>query len=159
MKITDYWSTPDFVIEAISEALNLPIALDACATPENRRCFSYLSEEEDALSVGWTPTQNGYVFCNPPYSQLRHWVERCAEQAEQQQVVVVGLVPCDTSTQWFHRWVMNAASLMFIPDRRIAFIHPETKKPIAGNPKGSLIPVWTPWQTGRTQIVPLYLGE
>lgn len=158
LKPSDYWSTPMSVIDAVRTTLNLPIALDACATRENRRCYEYISEEEDAFSVGWVPELRGFVFCNPPYSQLADWVERCAEQAVDQGQIVVGLVPCDTSTRWFHRWVMDTASILLVPNKRIAFINPETNKPISGNPKGSLLPVWTPWNLGRTQVVELDLG-
>jgi phage N-6-adenine-methyltransferase len=46
--------------------------LDVAAAKHNAKCAEYITREQDGLSQVWT----GRVWCNPPYSNIRAWVEK-----------------------------------------------------------------------------------
>jgi phage N-6-adenine-methyltransferase len=46
--------------------------LDVAAAPHNAKCDTYFTREDDGLTRPWT----GRVWCNPPYSDIRSWVEK-----------------------------------------------------------------------------------
>lgn len=46
--------------------------LDVAASSHNAKCERYYSIETDGLAQRWS----GRVWCNPPYSDLRAWVEK-----------------------------------------------------------------------------------
>lgn len=162
LKINDYWATPPRVISAISARLNMRCSFDVCATPENAKAPEYLTESDDALTLNWAEEffmrgcAGGFVFCNPPYSQIGPWADKCASAAADG-LIVVGLLPDDRSTLWHRHSVRGVAAYELIPTKRIAFLHPETGDPVKGNPKGSTIPVWLPFKPETTQQIEITL--
>ena len=46
--------------------------LDVAAAPHNAKAPAYYTRQEDGLTQPWT----GRVWCNPPYSDIRSWVEK-----------------------------------------------------------------------------------
>ena len=56
------------------------------------------------------------TFLNPPYSNPTPWVERAYEESLKGKTIV-GLLRGDTSTRWFHDWVLPHAKLRFIKGR------------------------------------------
>src|SRR6185369_13955822 len=47
--------------------------IDAAATPENAKLPRYWTAEDDSLQQCWADER---VWCNPPYSNIRPWVEK-----------------------------------------------------------------------------------
>lgn len=47
--------------------------IDAAAAPHNAKLPRYWTAEDDALTQSWTGER---VWCNPPYSDIRPWVEK-----------------------------------------------------------------------------------
>jgi phage N-6-adenine-methyltransferase len=47
--------------------------LDVAAAPHNAKCDTYFTREQDGLSRSWGGRR---VWCNPPYSDIRAWVEK-----------------------------------------------------------------------------------
>ena len=86
---------------------------------------------EDGLSRPWGKS----VFMNPPYSKPGPWVER-AYGMSQQGSTVVGLLRGDTSTRWFHDWVLPYAEIRFVRGR--------IKFNGLPAPFASIIAVWRP---------------
>ena len=81
---------------------------------------------------------------NPPYSRgnIDKFCKKAYEES-QKGCTVVGLLPGDCSTKWFHNYVMKAHEIRFL-SRRVRFINPETGKQ-AGSPTfGSIVVVWKP---------------
>lgn len=171
----DLWETPAEVFDAIQFALNIPILHDVCATRATSKCGSMYwgpDQGDDTLSMDWMQelewmhAPNGHpeaqfptvcaVWMNPPYSDPTPWVRKAAEESEKG-LIVVGLVIDDRSTKWFQNHVEGVASLAFVPDRRISFL--QNGRPVPGNPKPSIFPIWTPWRTGHTQYVRFSLPE
>lgn len=56
------------------------------------------------------------VFLNPPYSNPTPWVKKAYEESLKGKLVV-GLLRGDTSTKWFHDWVLGKAELRFFRGR------------------------------------------
>lgn len=110
---TDLWATPqDFFDELDAE---FHFDLDVCALPENAKCATYYTPEQDGLNQPWV----GTVWCNPPYGrQIGKWVERGA-QAAQNGATVVMLLPARTDTRWFHDYIYNnpLAEIKFVRGR------------------------------------------
>lgn len=79
---------------------------------------------------------------NPPYSEVAQWTSK-AWRAARRGAVVVGLLPNNTDTRWFHSVLEDADEIRFVVGR-IQF-EPRGK---SGNTGGSLIVVWRP---GREQ--------
>lgn len=48
--------------------------LDVCAAVENAKCVAYFTKQDDGLAPDreWS----GRVWCNPPYSEIRAWVDK-----------------------------------------------------------------------------------
>ncbi len=67
---------------------------------------------EDGLAREWGTS----VFMNPPYSHPAPWVKKACEESVKGKIVV-GLLRGDTSTHWFHDWVLGKADLRFVRGR------------------------------------------
>jgi phage N-6-adenine-methyltransferase len=84
---------------ALWEALDAEFGftLDAAASAANALTPSYFDRDADGLSQAWS----GVVWCNPPYSCLRPWVEKA--QAEVARAdgpsAVVMLLPANRTEQ------------------------------------------------------------
>jgi phage N-6-adenine-methyltransferase len=110
---TDDWYTPPYIIEAIG----LTYDLDPCAPKGGVPWIpaaAHYSLDDDGLSQPW----HGRVWLNPPYSKPYPWVERLAEHGDG-----IALVPADTSTRGWHRWVVSAEVVLFLRDR-VQFVQP-----------------------------------
>ena len=61
----------------------------------------------------------GYrVFCNPPYGRgVGKWVEKAYKEAQQEDTLVVMLLPARTDTKWFHEYIYNKTEIRFIKGR------------------------------------------
>lgn len=83
-----------------------------------------LTKEDDGLSEPW----HGDVFVNPPWSSngdasAKHeWLQKAISEVYRPEVRrVVMLLPVDTSTQWFHGYVVDADAICFVGPGRISF--------------------------------------
>ena len=78
---SDHWATPSVVYRALDDEFSF--TLDPCPLYGT-----------GGLESSWS----GYrVFCNPPYSSIRPWLEKHSEPK-----LVVYLLPSRTDTKWFH---------------------------------------------------------
>ncbi len=73
------------------------------------------------------------TFMNPPYSNPMPWCKKAFEESQKGKIVVC-LLRGDTSTKWFHEWVLGKAELRFVKGR-IKF----NGKPA---PFASIIAIW-----------------
>lgn len=61
------------------------------------------------------------------------------------------LIPADTSVKWFKLAFESCSECHFISGR-ISFINAETKKPVNGNNKGSVVFVFDPKSPFKSQV-------
>lgn len=144
----DAWQTPLWLFDALDTEFGF--WLDVAASSENALCAHYLSEANSALTHNWS--SNGAIWNNPPYSNIRPWVEKAAEQCVRQRQPVVMLVPEDMSTGWFSKALETVDEVRVITDGRINFIEPSTGLEKKGNSKGSMLLIWRPFTSPRRVI-------
>jgi len=116
----DNWATPKSVYDSLNDEFHFnddPCPLDPNGT--------------GGLEREWGTV----TFVNPPYSNPTPWCKKAYEESLMGKTVVM-LLRGDTSTRWFHDWVLGKAELRFVKGR----IHfNDTKKPA---PFASLIAVY-----------------
>jgi phage N-6-adenine-methyltransferase len=67
--------------------------LDVAASAHNAKCDRYLDREADGLATSWDGER---VWCNPPYSDIRPWVDKAwASDCP----VIVMLLPANRTEQ------------------------------------------------------------
>jgi phage N-6-adenine-methyltransferase len=105
------WETPSDLFATLNREFSF--TLDVCATPENAKCQTFFTREQNGLRQEW----KGNVWCNPPYGPpLADWVEK-AYVSSQRGATVVCLLPSRTDTLWWHEWIIPYAEVRFIPGR------------------------------------------
>ena len=57
------------------------------------------------------------MFCNPPYSNIAAWVEKCYREGCKDNTTVVLLIPARTDTKYFHNFIHQRAEIRFIKGR------------------------------------------
>lgn len=97
----DEWFTPQQLFDDLNDIFHF--TLDPCATDENHKCFKYYTKEEDGLLQDWS---DEVVWCNPPYSDLKSWTRKCAEEGNKGTKIVL-LIPARTDTRWFHEYCLQ----------------------------------------------------
>jgi len=138
----DSWRTPPELFAAINAEFRF--IGDVAASEINALHQRYLTEQQDALQVDWLKHfGTGYVWCNPPYSNIMPWAEKASEECAKG-IGTVMLVPADTSVGWFRYAQKFCTEVRFITGGRLAFIRADTGKPVSGNNKGSMIIIWNP---------------
>lgn len=140
----DLWCTPP----ALFACLNAEFCfqLDAAAAAHNAQCRKFITAEQNTLKTPWADYLSipGYVWLNPPYSDITPFVKKAAAESANQ-IGTVMLVPADTSVGWFKEAIQTASEVRFITAGRLAFINPVTGKPVSGNNKGSMLIIWHPY--------------
>lgn len=140
----DLWRTPP----ALFACLNAEFCfqLDAAAAQHNALCKKFITAEQNTLETSWADYLSipGYVWLNPPYSDITPFVKKAATESANQ-IGTVMLVPADTSVGWFKEAIQTASEVRFITAGRLAFINPVTGKPVSGNNKGSMLIIWHPY--------------
>ena len=67
--------------------------VDAAASPHNAKLERYWTREIDGLAQDWSGER---IWCNPPYSGIRPWVEKAAERKAE---IAVLLLPANRTEQ------------------------------------------------------------
>ncbi|MGM8923780.1 phage N-6-adenine-methyltransferase [Enterobacter hormaechei subsp. steigerwaltii] len=140
----DLWRTPPALFASLDA--EFCFQLDAAAAPHNALCRKFITAEQNTLETPWVDylTVPGYVWLNPPYSNITPFVKKAAAESANQ-IGTVMLVPADTSVGWFKEAIQTASEVRFITAGRLAFINPVTGKPVSGNNKGSMLIIWRPY--------------
>lgn len=111
----DTWATPVWLFEYAKNRFG-NFDLDVCAAHDSFKCRPYYTEEDNSLVQPWAYLN----WCNPPYSNIRPWVEKAALEANIGNRTVM-LLPADFSTQWF-KLVWDMSSEILIINKRIQFV-------------------------------------
>lgn len=97
------WETPKWLYDKLD--CEFVFTLDPCATEENAKCEEYFTKEQDGLKQDWT----GNVFVNPPFKDVKKWVEKAWEEVfvKKNAKIVVMLIAARTDTRWFHEYIWS----------------------------------------------------
>ena len=107
----DVRGTPQPLFDQLNAEFQFSI--DVCALPENAKCDRFFTCEDDGLSQKWAPHT---CWCNPPYSELRPWIDKARSESLKGATVVM-LLPSTTDTAWFHEVVWPFAEVRFLRGR------------------------------------------
>lgn len=140
----DLWRTPPALFASLDA--EFCFQLDAAAAPHNALCRKFITAEQNTLEMPWADYLSipGYVWLNPPYSDITPFVKKASAESTNQ-IGTVMLVPADTSVGWFKEAIQTASEVRLITAGRLAFINPVTGKPVSGNNKGSMLIIWRPY--------------
>lgn len=110
----DDWQTPPHVLDLVRQVA--PIALDPCTdecNPTGAASFVY-RPDGDGLAFSWIDSDldPGLVYVNPPYSKIRTWLGKCAEEGRLG-VEIIALVPARTDTRAWHDSASRADAICF----------------------------------------------
>jgi phage N-6-adenine-methyltransferase len=109
---TDDWATPQAFFDKLHAEFHF--TLDPCATAENTKCSSFITESQDGLKQPWGKE---IVFMNPPYGRaIRDWVEK-AYRSSLTGATVVCLIPSRTDTSYWHDFIFGKAEVRFVRGR------------------------------------------
>lgn len=101
---SDHWATPAKLYAELDAEFSFNF--DPCP----------LNADFDSLEGDWP--KDCRAFINPPYSNIRAFIEKAVEQIEFYQCkLAVFLIPARTDTRWFHDLVYNKAEIRFIKGR------------------------------------------
>ncbi len=126
--MTDSWATPATLYEALNAEFHFND--DPCPLDES----IYAIRNNDGLNRVWGKS----VYLNPPYSNPMPWVKKAYEESLRGSVVVA-LLKADTSTAWFHDWVLGKAEIRFLRGR-VHFVSRNNQ--ITRCPFANIIAIW-----------------
>ena len=104
MSEKDDWETPQSLFDKLHEHFHF--TLDAAASDSNHKLPRYYTKETDGLAQDWGGER---VFCNPPYGNVETglWTQKCWEEAQKPNTLVVLLIPARTDRKSFHDFIYN----------------------------------------------------
>ena len=128
-RASDEWATPPDLYASLDAEFHF--TLDAAATAENARSPTFLTRDQDALLARWGlipshRTGRPVVWLNPPYSKIRLFMAKVAQEAARG-CTVVCLLPSRTDTRWFHTYVWDAVSHRPQPYVKVRFLRGRLK--------------------------------
>jgi phage N-6-adenine-methyltransferase len=118
--------------------------LDVAAASHNAKCERYYTADDDGLTKSWAGES---VWCNPPYSDIRPWVQKAWDSGAR---LVVMLLPANrTEQKWWQELVEPYRDLdyrlrvKFLPGR-MRFIRPNAVVGPKGDrpPFGCCLLIW-----------------
>jgi len=113
IKINNEWETPQEFFNTACVDYHLWPKRDVCATAANTKCKTYFDEADDALHQNWRED----FFMNPPYSNVKIWMQRAYTQHIRHSVNAMALIYVKTDTGWWHDFVEGKAEVHFIQGR------------------------------------------
>lgn len=125
------WQTPPELFSLLDDEFHFTI--DGAASAENALCKTYYSEELSAFE--WHP-YGERIFVNPPYGNLKKWIDLFAEWSLDN--LVVALVPAATDTKWWATAYEFASEIRLLTGR-VKFINPVTGEADGSNTTGSTV--------------------
>ena len=109
------YGTPPAFLDAVKRLLHIQeFGIDLAASPENAVCPHYFTEADNALLQCWLP--NGWSWCNPPYADIRPWVEKAAWEAQKGASIAM-LLPAGVGSNWWFHHVHGRAYVHFLHPR------------------------------------------
>ena len=135
------YATEKAFIDAVEHRFGL-LAWDLAADAENAVTPGrFFDVERDALKQDWHPIA-GWLWLNPPYSDIGPWAAKCAEEMKHGATILL-LTPASVGAGWFHDHIVRNAHVIELRDR-ICF---DGKNPF---PKDLILSVFAHRLTGRS---------
>lgn len=151
-----HWQTPRDLWRAADA--EFAFTLDAAASHTNHLCERYyigpsdvrVGDELAVNALAQKPGRGEVIFCNPPYGNLKRWIEWFAACA-QRGATVFAVLP--VATPAYFELIWSTASELRLTTQRPQFIHPlgcECKACVAGEVGSSTLDIWFAiWRPGQ----------
>jgi len=130
----DTWATPQYLFSWLNEIYAFDI--DLCANEENSKCEEYFDIKDNSLIQAWGD-YGSVGFCNPPYSNIKPWIEKAIKEAKKGFTTVM-LIPTPNGESCYKDVFTFATKITFITGR-IAFYNPVEMREVGGNTRGSCV--------------------
>jgi phage N-6-adenine-methyltransferase len=137
--------------------------VDVAASARNTKCARYYDRATDGLAQSWAGER---VWCNPPYSAIRPWVEKAWREIGTE--VVVMLLPANRTEQgWWQELIEpyrdrsgSVLTVEFLPGR-IRFLSPGASTVGANErpPFGCCLVVWNRRQPATPSLFDAFGAE
>lgn len=115
---SDEYGTPKSLIRPLADAVGGFDLDPASGAEEQPHADETYTAEDDGLSKSWF----GTVFCNPPFSEKIDWLKKAYDETENGEAdTVVMVLPVDTSTKWYQRYVTKSTVVCFLGPGRQDF--------------------------------------
>jgi len=118
-KTKDNWTTPLQVKELLLQYTGgRPVYLDPCSNPDSiiEATIEWYGPHvggTDGLVTPWPIPPGELCFVNNPYSATQIWARKCNDEGQRTRGSIICLIPGDTSTAYFQRYLTQAASRCF----------------------------------------------
>lgn len=122
---SDHWYTPETVRVILRECLEsgYPV-LDVATSPTNPMGCKYFYTVQ-GLERSWS---HSTVFCNPPFSQKKRWVEKAVESYKEHRNQIVMILPVSVMSNKGTRHLVNTCDLVGMLGRVKFDASPELQK-------------------------------
>ncbi len=116
MKTTDNWSTPKYLLKLLEDEFG-KFDYDPCPLK---------SDDKTSLLTDW----NGNVFCNPPYSNVKEFLNKAPLEIKKGNVKqAIFLIIPRTSTKYWEEYVMGYADEIHFINKRLKFGNSKSNAP------------------------------
>lgn len=139
--IKNLWATTPESFRHAQVLCGAEFDIDVSASENNTKCLAYLSEEDNAISQPWFDVEIKSAWCNPPFDLKREFLAKAYK--ERVNGLICMMIPYEPTTKWWREYVHGKASIVYVPDGRYNFLHPETGKEIKGVSFASCFVVFT----------------
>lgn len=124
------YGTPRIFLDAVERRWG-EITVDLAAHAGNAVCETYITAEDNSLSIEWAEIGiPGWYWLNPPFKQCRKFAEHCAREASHGAHILF-LAPASVGCNWF--WDHCARFRVHPIAPRLVFdgtpLNPKTGKP------------------------------
>lgn len=142
-------------------------SIDVAASAHNAKCERFVTKEQDGLAHPWSGER---VWCNPPYSRIRNWVEKAWEEwrSPNPPEAIVMLLPANRTEQaWWQDLIEpfrdrtdSTLRTEFIRDR-IRFVREGARAVLPNErpPFGCVLLIWSTDITAREVCVASSIQE
>lgn len=137
VKGNDNFRTPDNLFHQLNKIFNF--TLDVACTTQDCKCSRglYYDKGIDALDCSWGGER---VFCNPPFSRKAEFIEKAYNEVLFGDCpIVVMVLPSNCQDSRSFQQFIKKNFFYETLSGRVAFINPETGKPMKGNNSGTTI--------------------
>ena len=75
--------------------------IDVAASEQNAKCARFYTDEDNGLEQSWSGER---VYCNPPFSDIRPWVQKAWQERDAH--IIVMLLPANRTEQgWWQEHI------------------------------------------------------
>ena len=126
---SDAYGTPPWLIRLLTNAIGGPFDLDPAAGADADSCtiaHTRFTEADNGLQRDWGTAADRSIYLNPPYSDPYPWLQRLTAHVDSTREdaadFAVALTKADTSTAWFHDFIVESATTVGFLEERLSFV-------------------------------------